>query len=80
MMPLGFSDWQLAELLRLAMLIENDRARDRYFERVAVALRGRSVDDISVRAASNAAYAAEVPNRAWTDAVCAVQAGRWATR
>jgi hypothetical protein len=80
MQPLSFSDWQLAELLRLAMLIESDRSRDRYFERLAVALRGRSVDDLSVRAAANAAYAAEVPNRAWTDAVCAVQAGRWATR
>jgi predicted nucleic acid-binding protein len=80
MMPLSFSDWQLAELLRRAMLIENDAARDRYFERVAVALRGRSVDDISVRVAANAAYAAEVPNRAWTEAICAVQAGKWATR
>ena len=49
MQPLSFSDWQLAELLRLAMLIENDAARDRYFERVAVALRGRSVNDLSVR-------------------------------
>ena len=80
MVPLSFSDWQLAELLRLAMLIENDAARDRYFERVAVALRGRSVDDISVRVAANAAYAAEVPNRQWTEAVQAVQAGKWATR
>jgi hypothetical protein len=80
MQPLSFSDWQLAELLRLAMLIENDAARDRYFERVAVALRGRSVNDLSVRVAANAAYAAEVPNEAWTDAVCAVQAGKWAMR
>jgi hypothetical protein len=44
MTPLGFSDWQLAEVLRLAMLITDDRARDRYFDRVAVALRGRPVD------------------------------------
>jgi hypothetical protein len=80
MTPLGFSDWQLAELLRLAMLIENDAARDRFFERVAVALRGRSVNDLSVRVAANAAYAAEAPNKAWTEAVCAVQAGKWATR
>ena len=80
MTPISFSDWQLAELLRLAMLIENDRARDRYFERVAVALRGRSVDDISVRVAANQAFAAEVPNTAWKEAVCAVQAGRWATQ
>jgi hypothetical protein len=80
MQPLSFSDWQLAELLRLAMLIENDAARDRYFERVAVALRGRSVDDLSVRVAANQAFAAETPNKAWTEAVCAVQAGRWATR
>jgi len=80
MTPISFTDWQLAELLRLAMLIENDRARDRYFERVATALRGRSVDDLSVRAAANAAYAAEVPNKAWTEAVCAIQAGKWATR
>jgi hypothetical protein len=78
--PIGFSDWQLAELLRLAMLIEDDAARDRFFERTAAALRGRSVDDLSVRVAANAAYAAEVPNRVWTEAVCAVQAGRWATR
>ena len=80
MTPISFTDWQLAELLRLAMLIENDRARDRYLERVAIALRGRSVDDLSVRAAANAAYAAEVPNKAWTEAVCAVQAGKWATQ
>lgn len=80
MEPLSFSDWQLAELLRLARMIENDRARDRYFERVATALRGRSVDDLSVRAAANAAFAAEVPNRAWTEAICAVQAGKWATQ
>ena len=80
MTPLSFSDWQLAELLRLAMLIQDDRARDRYFERVALALRGRSVNDISVRVAANAAYAAEVPNAQWTEAVQAVQAGRWATR
>jgi hypothetical protein len=80
MTPLSFSDWQLAELLRLAMLIENDAAKDRYFERVAVALRGRSVDDLSVRAAANAAFAAEVPNKQWTEAVQAVQAGRWAAR
>ena len=78
--PISFSDWQLAELLRLAMLIENDAARDRYFERVAAALRGRSVDDLTVRVAANAAFAAEAPNRAWTEAVQAVQAGKWATR
>jgi hypothetical protein len=80
MTPLGFSDWQLAELLRLAMLIENDVARDRYFERVALALRGRSVDDLSVRVAANQAFAAEAPNKNWCEAVQAVQAGKWATR
>jgi hypothetical protein len=57
--PLSFTDYQLAEILRLARQIENDAARDRYFARVAVALRGRSVDDLAVRVAANAAYAAE---------------------
>ena len=59
--PIGFTDYQLAEVLRLAMDIGNDAPRDRYFERVAAALRGRSIDDLSVRVAANAAYAAEAP-------------------
>jgi hypothetical protein len=90
MTPLGFSDFQLAELLRLAMLIENDRARDRYFERVADALRGRAVTDMAVRVAANAAFAAEAPRTVQEEAMppapdaCvlgrAVGSSKWATR
>jgi hypothetical protein len=90
MTPISFSDWQLAVLLRLAMLIENDAARDRYFERVAAALHGRSVDDIAVRVACNQAYAAEAPRAVQEEAMppapdaCvlgrAVGSSKWATR
>ena len=90
MTPLGFRDFQLAELLRLAMLIENDRARDRYFERVADALRGRAVTDMAVRVAANAAFAAEAPRTVQEEAMppapdaCvlgrAVGSSKWATR
>ncbi len=87
MQPLSFSDEQLAELLRLAVLIENDARRDRYFEMVAQALRGRAVTDLAVRVAGNAAYAALAPREAEphveaTD-VCVlgrVVGQRWATR
>ena len=61
MTPLNFSDEQLAELLRLAVLIENRAALDKYFEMVAQALRGRSISDLSVRVAANAAFAAMAP-------------------
>lgn len=59
--PVSFSDYQLAEILRLAMEIKAGAARDRYLERVATTLRGRTVSDIAVRVAANAAYAAEAP-------------------
>jgi hypothetical protein len=87
MQPLSFSDEQSLELLRLAMLIQDDRARDRYFERVAQSLRGRSVSDIAVRVAANAAFAAEAPReiapRVEMSDSCVlgrVVGQRWATR
>jgi hypothetical protein len=90
MQPISFSDEQLLELLRLAMEIQNDRVRDRYFERVATALRGRTVSDIAVRVAANQAYAAEAPRTVQEEVMppasdaCAlgraVGSSRWATR
>jgi hypothetical protein len=58
-LPVNFSDDQLIELLRLAAMIQDDRARDRYFERAAAILRGHMVSDMSVRCACNQAFAAE---------------------
>jgi hypothetical protein len=70
------------QLLRLAMEIRDDRARDRYFERVATALRGRAVTDMAVRVAANAAFAAEAPRTVQEDvmppAPDACVLGRWA--
>jgi hypothetical protein len=52
----SFSDDQLATVLRCARLIEDDTQRDRYFESVADALRGRVLDDRLVRYVAAAAF------------------------
>jgi hypothetical protein len=90
MQPLSFSDEQLLELLRLAMEIQDDRARDRFFASVAAALHGRAVTDMAVRVAANAAFAAEAPRTVQEEVMppapdaCvlgrAVGSSKWATR
>ena len=52
MTPLAFTDDQLAEVLSRARQITDDTQRDQYFELVADALRGRKLDDDTVRHAA----------------------------